>query len=582
MGDFEARRPAAWRFVRAVVRAQRHGVTGAVLSGLLWQTGAVAAPLVVKYAIDHGIVPRNHHALLLWLGLLLAVGLLEVVAGAFRHLYAIRNRSQSDAGVRDALFAHALRLDASYHDRVGPGELLSRASSDSQHIARMMDSIGHTIGYVLTVIAVAVVMLVLDWRLALVILIPLPFVSVGAWLYSRRYDRGTRRLQESWGAASTLVEETVSGIRVVKGLGAGGALSARFGRRRDEIFRRAMDLARLDAIFVPVLEMLPLLGIATVLWFGGRSVIAGDLTVGAFVAFNAYVVMLVWPLRVLGQRVTTVQKALAASGRILEVLEAEPLLREARHPAELERPLRGDLRLDAVRFGHVGDRPVLDGLDLHVAPGESLALVGATGSGKSTVAGLLARLYDPEDGRVLLDGQDLRELRLADVRGAVALVFEETFLFSESVRENIRVARPEADDEDVRRAAESAGAAEFIGELPDGYDTVLGERGFALSGGQRQRIAIARAILADPAVLVLDDATSAVDATKEHEIRGALADVMRGRTTLVIAHRPATIALADRVAVLEDGRIVEQGKHGELLRRSSRYRTLLALQSEAA
>lgn len=555
---------------------------GAVTSGLFWQAGAVAAPLVVKYAIDNGVVTKDHHALRLWLLVLLAVGLLEVVAGGLRHIYAIRNRSQSDARVRDALFAHALRLDATYHDRVGPGELLSRASSDSQHIARMMDAIGHTIGYVLTVVAVAVVMLVLDWRLALVILIPLPFVSVGAWLYSRRYDIGTRRLQESWGAASTLVEETVSGIRVVKGLGAGDALSARFGRRSDEIFRRAMDLARLDAIFIPVLEMLPLIGIATVLWLGGRSVIAGDLSVGSFVAFNAYVVMLVWPLRVLGQRVTTVQKALAASGRILEVLEAEPRLREARHPAELERPLRGDVRLDSVRFGHDGDRAVLDGLDLHVAPGESLALVGATGSGKSTVAGLLARLYDPEDGRVLLDGHDLRELRLSDVRGAVALVFEETFLFSESVRENIRVGRPDANDTDVRRAAELAGAAEFIGELPDGYETVLGERGFSLSGGQRQRIAIARAILADPAVLVLDDATSAVDATKEHEIRAALSEVMHGRTTLVIAHRPATIALADRVAVLEGGRIVDEGTHSELLRRSERYRALFALETEAA
>jgi ATP-binding cassette subfamily B protein len=235
-----------------------------------------------------------------------------------------------------------------------------------------------------------------------------------------------------------------------------------------------------------------------------------------------------------------------------------------------------------VRFGHEGDHAVLGGLDLHVAPGESLALVGATGSGKSTVAGLLARLYDPEGGRVLLDGHDLRALRLADVRRVVALVFEETFLFSESVRENIRVGRPDANDEDVERAARLAGAADFVANLPDGYDTVLGERGFSLSGGQRQRIAIARAILADPAVLVLDDATSAVDATKEHEIRAALGEVMRGRTTLVIAHRPATIALADRVAVLESGRIVEQGTHAELLARSVRYRALLALESEAA
>jgi ATP-binding cassette, subfamily B, bacterial len=582
MGDAEARRGAAWRFVRAVVGSQAYGVTSAVVSGLLWQAGAVAAPLVVKYAIDHGIVGEDHRTLVIWLLVLLAVGMLEVVAGAFRHLYAIRNRSHSDARVRDAIFAHSLRLDASYHDRVGPGELLSRASSDSQHVARMMDAIGHTIGYVLTVVAVAIVMLFLDPTLALIVLIPVPLVSLGAWLYSRRYDAGTRQLQESWAQTSTLVEETVSGIRVVKGLGAGDALEGRFRRRSDEIMDRALHLARLDAVFVPFLEMLPLLGIAAVLWFGGRRVISGELSVGSFVAFNAYVVMLVWPLRVLGQRVTTLQKALGASGRITEVLEAEPRLLEPRHPEELERPVRGDVQLEGVRFGHEGDHAVLDGLNLHVAPGESVALVGATGSGKSTVAGLLARLYDPEDGRVLLDGHDLRDLRLDDVRRTVALVFEETFLFSESVRENIRVGRPDADDEDVRRAAELAGAADFVANLPDGFDTILGERGFSLSGGQRQRIAIARAILADPALLVLDDATSAVDATKEHEIRAALTEVMRGRTTLVIAHRPATIALADRVAVLEGGGIVEEGTHDELIAHSARYRALLALESEAA
>src|SRR5436189_3309197 len=215
MGDVDARRGAAWRFLRTVVRDQRAGVIGAVVSGLLWQVGAVGAPLVVKYAIDHGIVTEDRHTLLIWLGALVAVGLLEVCAGGFRHIYAIRNRAGSDARVRDAIFAHALRLDAAYHDRVGPGELLSRASSDSTHIARMMDAIGHTIGYVLTVVAVAVVMLIIDWRLALVVLIPVPFVTVGAWLYSRKYDRGTRELQASWAEASTLVEETVSGIRVV-------------------------------------------------------------------------------------------------------------------------------------------------------------------------------------------------------------------------------------------------------------------------------------------------------------------------------------------------------------------------------
>jgi ATP-binding cassette, subfamily B, bacterial len=582
MGEVEARRRAAWRFVRAVVRSQAGGVTGAVLSGLLWQTGAIAAPLIVSYTIDHGIVPRDGHALTIWLLALFGVGLLEVVAGGMRHIYAIRNRSASDARVRDAIFAHALRLDASYHDRVGPGELMSRASSDSEHVARMMDAIGHTIGYALTVVAVSVVMLVIDAKLALLVLLPLPLVSVVAWQYSRRYDARTRRLQEAWASAATLVEETVSGVRVVKGLGAGGALSGRFRSRSDEIVGRALDVARLDAVFNPALEVLPLLGIAVVLWVGGRQVISGSLSLGLFVAFNAYVVMLVWPLRVLGQRVSTLQKALAASARITEVLETEPRLREPRHPQELAPPVRGDVRLEGVRFGHEGDRPILDGLELELPAGESVALVGATGSGKSTVAGLLARLYDPDGGHVLLDGHDVRELRLADVRQAVALVFEETFLFTESVRENIRFGHPDADDESVARAAALAGAAEFIAGLPDGYETVLGERGFSLSGGQRQRIAIARAILADPAVLVLDDATSAVDATKEHEIRAALAKVMHGRTTLVIAHRPATIALADRVAVLENGRIVEEGTHAELVSRSARYRALLALESEAA
>src|SRR5436190_14585332 len=504
-----------------------------------------------------------------------------MTAGSVRHLYAIRNRARTDARVRDAIFAHALRLDASHHDRVGPGELMSRASSDSELVARMMDSIGHTIGYVLTVFAVAIVLLVIDWKLALIVLIPLPLVSLAGWGYSRRYHAQTERLQAAWGDAATLVEETIAGIRVVKGIGAGRPLAGDFRARSARIVDRALDIARLDAVFMPTLEFLPLLGLLAVLWLGGRRVIDGDLSLGSFVAFNAYVVMLVWPLRILGQRVTTVQRALAASERITEVLETEPRLRERRHPTRLDGRVRGDVRLERVRFGHAGEVPVLRGLDLHLAPGESLALVGATGSGKSTVAGLLARLYDPDDGRVLLDGIDLRELRIADVRRAVALVFEDTFLFTDTVRENIRFGRPDAHDADVVRAAELAGAHEFLADLPDGYETVLGERGFSLSGGQRQRVAIARAILADPAVLVLDDATSAVDASKEHEIRAALTTVMRGRTTLVIAHRPATIALADRVAVLDNGRIVEEGTHADLLRSSRRYRALLALEAVA-
>src|SRR6476660_1899232 len=294
MGEHDAQRRAAWRFVRAAVRSQSAGVFGAALSGALLQVGAGAAPLMVKRAIDRGVRTRDHTALLAWLGALLFVGLLEMAAGAVRHLYAIRNRARSDARVRDAIFAHALRLDASYHDRVGPGELMSRASSDSEHVARMMHSIGHTIGYVLTVFAVAIVLLVLDWRLALIVLIPLPLISFAGWAYSRRYHARTERLQERWGEAATLVEETVSGIRVVKGIGAGRPLAGDFRTRSSRIVDRALEIARLDAVFMPTLEFLPMLGLVGVLWLGGRRVIEGDLTIGSFLAFNAYIAYLVW------------------------------------------------------------------------------------------------------------------------------------------------------------------------------------------------------------------------------------------------------------------------------------------------
>jgi ATP-binding cassette, subfamily B, bacterial len=336
-----------------------------------------------------------------------------------------------------------------------------------------------------------------------------------------------------------------------------------------------------DAVFLPALEALPLVGILVVLWYGGHRVIAGDITVGTFALFNFYLALLVNPLRTLGQRVGTVQRAVAASRRVVEVLRAEPVVVESTAPRPF--PDRADVRFEDVRFSYGDDRPILDGFSLAIPAGSSLALVGATGSGKSTAAALLARFYDPGDGRVTIGGVDVRELKLDELRRGVGLVFEETFLFGDTVSGNVGFGAPDSDPDAIEHAVRLAGADEFVERLPEGYDTMLGERGLSLSGGQRQRIAIARAILADPQVLILDDATSAVDATKEHEIRAALGEVMRGRTTLVIAHRPATIALADRVALVAGGRVVEEGTHTELLARSGRYRSLLALAgSEAA
>ena len=575
------RRRAAWRFIGSLLLRERRGIGLAALSGLSWQGAAILTPVIAAQAID-AIDEGQRSAVYLWAAVAVGIGVVETAAGAGRHVFAMRNRARSLAHVRDDVLEHALRLDARFHDRFPPGELMSRSSSDAEVVSRVLDASGHTVGYLVTVVGASIVLLLIDWQLALLILAPLPLLVVGFWRYARRYSTRTKLFQEELGHQSALVEETVTGIRVIKGLGAGSALSQRFLDSSERVRARALDVVSVDAVFLPALELVPLLDQVLVLWFGGQRVLDGDLSLGEFVAFNAYVVILVWPLRVLGQRISTVQNALAAAERIVEALEQEAAVRDPAEPRSLDpAPHGADVRFEGVRFGYDERSPVLDGFDLHVEPGTSVALVGRTGSGKSTVAALLARFYDPLAGSILLDGVDVRRLTLGELRKAIALVAEETYLFTDTVRANIAFGRDGASHTEIEAAARAAGAHEFIAALPDGYDTMLGERGYSLSGGQRQRVAIARAILADPDVLVLDDATSSVDATKEHEIRAALEDVMKGRTTIVIAHRPATIALAERVVVLDGGRVVDEGTHAELLARSARYRELLALDEEA-
>ena len=574
------RRRAAWGYIGSLFRREWRGVTLGALSGLSWQLAALFTPVIAAHAID-AIVAGDRDAIYLWAGVAIVLGAIETASGAGRHIFAMRNRARGLAHVRDDVLEHALRLDARFHDRFPPGELMSRSSSDAEVASRVLDASGHTIGYLVTVVGASIILLLIDWQLALLILAPLPLLVVGFWRYARRYSTRTKLYQEELGAQSALVEETVAGIRVVKGLGAGAALSRRFRESSERVRAGALAVVAVDAVFLPALEVVPLLDQVIVLWFGGQRVIDGELSLGEFVAFNAYLVILVWPLRVLGQRISTAQNAVAAAERIMDTLEQEPAVREPANPRALDpAPHGADVRFVGVRFGFDERSPVLDGFDFHVEPGASVALVGRTGSGKSTVAALLTRFYDPQAGSVLLDGTDVRELSLSEVRKAVALVADETYLFTDTVRANIAFGRDGASDAEIVAAAKAAGAHEFIEALPDGYDTLLGERGYSLSGGQRQRVAIARAVVADPDVLVLDDATSSVDATKEHEIRAALRDVMQGRTTIVIAHRPATIALAERVVVLDGGRAVEEGTHSELLERSPRYRALLALDEE--
>jgi ATP-binding cassette subfamily B protein len=375
------------------------------------------------------------------------------------------------------------------------------------------------------------------------------------------------------GDMTTTAEENIVGVNVVKAFAQEPRERDKFSRRSEAVFDQSIRATRLRAFYAPLMSFLPLLTQAAVLLVGGRKVVSGELQLGDFIAFNVYVLMLVQPLRMLGYWVSEFQRAIASGERIFEVLDEPEEIVE--RPDAL--PLSagdGQLRFEQVSFGYDPERPVLHDVDLDLDAGSTVALIGHTGSGKSTLTALVPRFYDATEGRVLLDGVDVRDLRLRDLRGAIGVVSQDPFLFSTTVRENIAFGAPGASDEDVVRAARMAQADEFISELPEGYETVIGERGITLSGGQRQRLAIARAILVDPRVLILDDATASVDASTEAKIRLGLREAMRGRTTLIIAHRLSTLALADELVVLEQGRVVARGTEEELRESSPVYREI--------
>ena len=562
---------------------EKWGVLLGMLASILWTAGRVTVPLMVQLGLDRGV--RQDGPLLKWVLLILGAGFVSAVFLGVRRYLAFRNARIIEAKLRDRIFAHIQRLHFSFHDANATGELMSRGNTDLQHFQNVVVLVPLTFGNFLIVCSVTVIMLVIQPVLAVLALVSLPLVNVLGRRFAQQLHPAVLAVQQEAAQLAAVVEESVSGVRVVKGFGSEPVQAAKLRREADDVFDESMRASVIRARYMPAIEILPNIGLITVLGYGGHLVLDGDMTVGQLVSFNIYVMMLVQPLRMLGMIVANAQRAASAGERISEVLETAPRIVDRDHPIAL--PTVG--ALGRVEFRDVGfdyragiDAGVLDGLSLTIEPGESVALVGATGSGKSTVARLLPRFYDVDQGAVLLDGVDVRDIRRRELRRSVGIVFEETFLFSSSIRDNIAFADPEAPLDTVRRAARLAGADGFIEAMPDGYDTVIGERGFSLSGGQRQRIAIARAILADPRVLILDDATSAVDPTKEHEIRDALAEVMDRRTTIVIAHRPATIALADRVVLLDGGRVAAEGTHAELLEVNARYREVLAVDRDAA
>ena len=564
-----------WSLLRRTLVEQKWGLVAGMGVGLAWSAGKVAVPQLTKLGIDRGI--EGDGSLALWSGLVVAAGVVAGLFMALRRYVAFRESRWTETRLRERIFSHLLTLHSGYHDQMATGQLMSRASSDLQQLQAFIVMIPITMSNVAMILAVVVLLFLSQPLLALIALAPLPLVNVLANRFSRRIHPAVLAVQAEQAQLATVVEETVSGIRVIKGFGAEKVRAEKLKVEADDIRRVSMKAARIRSNFLPAIDLLPSLGLIAVLGLGGHRVIDGSMTVGDLVKFNAYITMLIWPLRNIGMTVALGQRAAVALMRVNEVLSTPSEIVDPPSPSTLPSGDRvGAVEFDRVRFGYDSERPLLRDFTVSIPAGHAVALVGATGSGKSTVVRLLSRFHDVDGGAIRIDGLDVRDLNLHDLRSAVGIVFEDTFLFHDTVSANIGFARPDASPDVIERAARLAGAHDFVLRLPDGYDTMLGERGYSLSGGQRQRIAIARAIVSDPRVLVLDDATSAVDPSKEHEIRDAMATVMEGRTTIVIAHRPGTIALADTVVLLDEGRAAAVGTHDELLATNERYRQVLA------
>jgi ATP-binding cassette subfamily B protein len=504
-----------------------------------------------------------------------ALGAGQMVLGYVQRFGLQRARTEIESHLRTIMFDHFTNMSFSFYDHVQTGQLISRANSDIRSI-QMFLAFGPMIATsMLSFVAALILMLQMHVLLTLVAAISLPFVyQTGLSMRKRLWPISWMMMARAADIA-TIVEENVTGTRVVKAFAAEPAQVSLFERAARRQRWAAVQQVNNQAQYGPIMQNLPRLSSALLLLYGGHLVINGDLSFGAFVAFNSYAVMLQVPFQMMGMLMMMAQRSAASAQRVLEVLDQQPTVVDRPGSFDLV-SCEGDVKFDHVGFAYEGHQPVLRDFSLHLAPGETVALVGRTGSGKSTVARLIPRFYDITDGGMLIDGHDVRDLSQKSLRSHIGLVLDDPFLFSESVFENIAFGRPDASMEDVVEAAKAAGADDFIRNLGDGYASIIGERGYTLSGGQRQRLSIARTLLVNPRILILDDATSSIDAQREFEIHEALKTLMRGRTTLIIAHRLSTIGLADRVAVMEDGRVIAEGTHDELIATVPSYAEILA------
>ncbi len=567
---------STFRRLLGFLKPYRAGVVWSLLLAALAMVATVAIPWLTGRAID-GLDAGDEDDLRRYALLIGVAALVRVALSVARRLVAGRVSLAIEFDLRNLLYRHLQSLELAFFDRQQTGQLMSRATVDLQSVRFFL---GYGLIFItqsgLTILLAAAAMFALQPGLAALALAPVPFVVVVATRYGLRSRPALQEVQQRIAELTADVEENVSGVRVVKAFAAEPQQLDRFENSVGRVFGQSMIATRLRAFYNPFIGFLPSIGLAVILLVGGRQVIDGDLTLGDFTAFYTYLLMLIGPMRGLGIALGMAQRATASGARLFEILDRAPALTSAPDAPPLPDG-RGRVELRDVTFRYeTAPEPALRDVDLVVEAGTTVALVGATGSGKTTLVQLLPRLYDVNEGAVLIDGADVRDVELGSLRHAISVVDDNPFLFSATVHENIAYGRPDAAREEVERAAERAQAAAFIAEMPEGYDTRIGERGLTLSGGQRQRIAIARALLSDPRILILDDATSSVDASTEQAIKQALREVMAGRTTFVIAHRLSTIALADEIVVLEEGRIAARGVHRELIERSPLYAEIAA------